>query len=194
MNLAAFSCIHRITSYFDLPMHSSMNPFSQSVLITKAGNQKGLRALLRLILSLKTTISIVQSSITMMHLMTLSISALIDMNLYISGQATQTTVLRHSLLLEVVALALRNRFGTPYTYHSKLLRSSLCVRVLRCEDQSSGQATPMVNHGHLAKSSEIWKICIHGCDRLVLKRIYFLPTLRLKRDLQLPTHPDPAIY
>jgi hypothetical protein len=127
-------------------MRSSIKLSFQSVLIIKAGNQKGLRALLKLILRLKMTILMVPSSIIMMHLTTLSVSALVDTNLHISGQATQTTVLRHPLPSGVDTLALRNRFGTLCacngkllksslcTYNSKLLKSSLCTGVLICGD------------------------------------------------------------
>jgi hypothetical protein len=89
-------------------MHSLIKLSSLSVLIIKAGNQKGLRALLRLILSLKMTILMVLSLITMMHLTTLNIGALINTNLHISGRAMQITVLRHPLSLGVIALALCN--------------------------------------------------------------------------------------
>jgi hypothetical protein len=62
-----------------------MKRSSISVLITKAENQKGPRALLRLILSLKTIILIVPSSTTMMHLMILNVGAFVDTNLHISS-------------------------------------------------------------------------------------------------------------
>jgi hypothetical protein len=52
----------------------------------------------------------------------------------------------------------------------------------------------MVNHGHLAKSLEIWKTCVHGRDRLVSKRTYFLQTFRLTQDLRLLTHPGLAVH
>jgi hypothetical protein len=115
-----------------------MRNSSLNALIIKAENQNSLKALLRLILSLKTTILIVPSLMTMMHLTTLNIGALVNTNLHISGQATQMTVLRHPLPLEVVALALCNQFGTLCTFNGKLLLSSPCTGVLGCRDQSSG--------------------------------------------------------
>jgi hypothetical protein len=85
-----------------------MRLYFQNVLITKAENQKGLKALLRLILSLKTTIPMVLSSTTMMHLTILNVGALVYTTLHTSGQATRMTVLHHPLPLGVDALALRN--------------------------------------------------------------------------------------
>jgi hypothetical protein len=174
-------------------MHSLMKLSSLSVLIIKVGNQKGLRALLRLILSLKMTILMVLSLMTMMHLTTLNVDALIDTNLHINGQAMQITVLRHLFPLGVVALALRNRFKILCTYNGKLLQSSPCIGVLGCEDWLSGQATPMVNYGHLAKSLEIWKTCVHKRNRLVSKTTYFLQTLYPTQDLRLSICPGPAV-
>jgi hypothetical protein len=166
----------------------------RSVLIIKAGNQKGLRALLKLILRLKTTILMIPSSMTMMHLTTLSVGALVDTNLHKSGRATRTTVLCHSLPPGVKALALRNRIGTLCALNEKLLQSSRCAGVLGCGDWSSGQEMCMVNHGHLAKSSEIWKTCIYRRDRSVSKRTYSLRTLRLAQVLRLLTRPELAVY
>jgi hypothetical protein len=153
--LAAYSCARQIMLSFVLQMRSSMRLSFQSVLTTKAGNQKGPKALLRLVLSLNTTILMVPSSITMMHLTILNVGALVITNLHISSRAMRTTVLHLPLLLEMDALALRNQFRTLCAHNGKLLQSSLCAGVLGYGDQSSSQGTCMVNHGHLAKSLEI---------------------------------------
>jgi hypothetical protein len=77
--------------------------FSPKCPDNKGRKPKCPKVLLRLILSLKTTILMVPSLMTMMHLMTQYASALVDMILHISSQAMQTIVLHHSLPLEVVA-------------------------------------------------------------------------------------------
>jgi hypothetical protein len=145
-------------------------------------------------LSLRAAILMVPSSMTMMHLTILNVGALATTNLHKSSRATRTMVLCLPLSLEVDALALCNRFGTLCAHNGKLLWGSLCARVFGCRDRSSSQIMSMVNHGHLAKSLEIWKICIHRRNRLVSKRTYFLQTLRLMQDLWLPTRPGPAIH
>jgi hypothetical protein len=147
--------VHQIILSFVLQMRSLMRLSFLSVLTIKAGNKKGLRALLRLSLSFKMTIPMVPSLTTMMHLITLNVGTLVNTNLYISGRAMQTIVLCHPLPLEVVALALHNRFRILCTHNGKLLQSNPCARVLGCKDQSSGQAMSMVNHSHLAESFEM---------------------------------------
>jgi uncharacterized membrane protein len=85
-----------------------MKRFSLNILMTRVDNWNGLKAFLNLVLKLKMTIPMVSSLITIMHLIIMIKSTLIDISLHISGKAAQIIALCTPQLQTIEALALYN--------------------------------------------------------------------------------------